>query len=261
MVHASRHSSSSSGNQVSHRWDTQLIEAVRQSKDRKVLQVWWMPALKPAYRCWFICQNSLISACLALMILTQSINIDTNPETRGRDGKREWMRRGRERPLAHTRQGAILIRGAHSLITGFSLRSTGVRPDPNPHWQVQMGFRCLPEHPPYTHPAPQTHTLPKPTPSTHTHTETHTFSLCQLYLPKASLYTNTHSRRYSQEQRSILTKWSSTFSTLFGLYNPHLLWPLTPLLSLHLSLTWVKYEVVCINLVNLFKAKASVNTS
>lgn len=30
-------------------------------------------------------------------------------------------------------QGVILIRGAHSLITGFSLRSAGVRPDPNPH--------------------------------------------------------------------------------------------------------------------------------
>lgn len=55
------------------------------------------------------------------------------PETRKRGGGRGWVQRGRERPVAHTRQGVILIRGAHSLITGFSLRSTGVRPDPNPH--------------------------------------------------------------------------------------------------------------------------------
>ncbi len=47
------------------------------------------------------------------------------------DAERE--QRGRERPLARTRPGVILIRGAHSLITGFSQRSAGVRPDPNPH--------------------------------------------------------------------------------------------------------------------------------
>lgn len=35
--------------------------------------------------------------------------------------------------MAHTRQGVILIWVAHSLITGCSLKSTEVRPDPNPH--------------------------------------------------------------------------------------------------------------------------------
>lgn len=54
-------------------------------------------------------------------------------EEDGCRGGAEGVQRGRERPVAHTRQGVILIRGAHSLITGFSLRSTGVRPDPNPH--------------------------------------------------------------------------------------------------------------------------------
>ena len=49
------------------------------------------------------------------------------------DGCREDAEGG-ERPVARTRrQGVILIRGAHGLITGFSLRSAGVRPDPNPH--------------------------------------------------------------------------------------------------------------------------------
>lgn len=66
---------------------------------------------------------------------------DKRPREKGRRGKeidseRGWMQResrgGRERPAAHTRQGVILTRGAHSLITGFGLRSAGVRPDPNP---------------------------------------------------------------------------------------------------------------------------------
>lgn len=45
----------------------------------------------------------------------------------------EWEQRGREWLVARTMQGVILTRRAHSLITGFSLRSTGVKPDPNPH--------------------------------------------------------------------------------------------------------------------------------
>ena len=40
---------------------------------------------------------------------------------------------GEEAAVASTRQGVILTHGAHSLITGFGLRSAGVRPDPNPH--------------------------------------------------------------------------------------------------------------------------------
>lgn len=65
------------------------------------------------------------------------MNKDEEEERRGKDGV-DGLVHGRRkggggRPEAGMKQGVILIDGAHRLITGFSLRSAGVRPDPNPH--------------------------------------------------------------------------------------------------------------------------------
>lgn len=76
------------------------------------------------------------------MIFCHCRYIKERPEDKGEDRQgRSWRermdaereQRGRERPVARTRQGVILTRGAHSLITGFGLRSPGVRADPNAH--------------------------------------------------------------------------------------------------------------------------------
>lgn len=103
---------------------------------------------------------------------------DGEDRQENREGERmdaEGKLRGRERPVAHTRQGVILTRGAHSLITGSGLKSAGVRPDPNPQWQVQMGFCCLSQQLPYT---------------TRTHTYTNTF--CKKQPPLLLKHTRTH---------------------------------------------------------------------
>lgn len=68
------------------------------------------------------------------------MNKDEEEERRGKDGA-DGLVHGRRKgggvagewPEAGMKQGVILIDGAHRLITGFSLRSAGVRPDPNPH--------------------------------------------------------------------------------------------------------------------------------